>query len=225
MPLAPRTKRRLQFLAGFSIYFAGLWVFWNSPVIYPLKIFVVFLHEISHGFMALATGGTIARITLSPLEGGACYCGGGNAFLTLTAGYLGSLLWGFLILEAAARSGKHAGRVVQVLGAGVLALTVLYVRGFFGLFFGLLFGSALILAAARLPTQWNRTLLNVLGLTSALYAILDIKSDILDRPHLQSDAAMLADLTGVPTLFWGVLWSGIAVALSGWMFLRAYRNA
>ncbi len=222
---SPRSRRRARFLAGFALYFGLLWFFWDSALVYPLKIFVVFLHEISHGIAAVATGGSIQRITLNPRLGGACYCPGGNAFLTLSAGYLGSLLWGAAILEAGQRSGRHAGRIVQGLGAGVLILTLLFVRGAFGLLFGILFGGALVLAAGRLPTEWNRTLLTVLGLTSALYAILDIKSDVLDRPHLPSDAHMLAQLTGIPTVVWGVLWIAIALAVSTLLFLRAYRKA
>jgi len=220
-----RSRRRARFLLGFGVYFGVLWFFWDSALVYPLKIFVVFLHEISHGIAAIATGGSIQRITLSPRLGGACYCPGGNAFLTLSAGYLGSLLWGAAILEAGERWRRHAGRIVQGLGVGVLVLTLLFVRGAFGIVFGLLFGGALVLAAGRLPTEWNRTLLTVLGLTSALYAILDIKSDVLDRPHLPSDAYMLAQLTGIPTVAWGVLWIGIAVGVSTLLFLRAYRQA
>ena len=70
---------------------------------------------------------------------------------------------------------------------------------------------ATALAAARYLSQGvNRALLLGLGLTSALYAILDIKSDVLDRPQLPSDAAMLAEMTGIPTAAWGFLWIGIA---------------
>jgi hypothetical protein len=221
----PRDRRRLRFVAGFTLYFGVLWTLWNTPFVYPIQVFVVFLHEISHGMAAVATGGQIQRITLSPLLGGACYCPGGNAFLTLSSGYLGSLAWGALLLELAARARRHAARVVQGVGAGVLVLTLLFVRGAFGLLFGVLFGGALVLAARRLPPGWNRTLLNVLGLTSALYAILDIKSDVLDRPHLPSDAYMLGELTGIPTLAWGALWIAVAVGVSVLLFLRAYRNA
>jgi hypothetical protein len=71
----------------------------------------------------------------------------------------------------------------------------------------------------------NRRLLWVLGLTSALYAILDIKSDVLDRPELQSDAAVLADMLGLPTLLVGAAWIGIALAFSAWLLARAYRDA
>ena len=54
------TKRRVRFLALFTAYFVAVWLLWNTPVVYPLKLFVVLLHEISHGLAAIATkiGGT-----------------------------------------------------------------------------------------------------------------------------------------------------------------------
>ncbi len=220
-----RGRRRLRFLLGFLLYFGLLWLLWHTPIVYPLKVFVVFLHEISHGIAAVATGGSIQAITLNPRLGGACYCPGGNAFITLSAGYLGSLAWGGLILETARRAGRNAGRLTGAIGVGVAVLTLLFVRGLFGLAFGLTFGTALVLAGRYLKAAHNRTLLTVLGLTSCLYAILDIKGDVLDRPHLRSDARMLAELTGIPTVAWGVLWISVAVAVSVWLFLRAYRDA
>jgi hypothetical protein len=219
------TRRRAGFLLGFSLYLSALWWLWDMPLIYPLQVFVVFLHEISHALVALATGGTVQRITLSPGLGGACHCPGGNAFLTLSAGYLGSLFWGAAILEAAHRSRNHAGTVVQAMGAVMILLTLLFVRGAFGLFFGLFFGGTLVLAARHLTAAWNRALLTLVGLTSALYAILDIKSDVLDRPHLRSDARMLAELTGVPTLVWGILWIAIALTVSVLLLIRSLERA
>jgi len=83
--------------------------------------------------------------------------------------------------------------------------------------FGFTFGAALLAASRYLSQRVNRFLLLGLGLTSALYAILDIKSDILARPHLRSDAAMLAEMTGVPTAAWGLLWIGIALLVTAWL--------
>src|SRR5687767_6945732 len=57
MTVKPKTRRRLAFLAGFAVYFSLLWTFWDTPVVYPLKIFVVLLHELSHALAAWATGG------------------------------------------------------------------------------------------------------------------------------------------------------------------------
>ena len=226
MSQQPSTARRkLAFLTGFALYFATLWFLWDTPVVYPLKIFVVMLHEISHGIASLATGGTIERIVLDPYQGGACYCGGGNAFLTLSAGYLGSLLWGVLLL-ARAGANRISNRVLlTVVGGLVVLLTALYVRNGFGLLFGLGFGATLVLAGRRLGAAASRVVLTALGLTSCLYAILDIKSDVLDRPHLQSDAAMLAEMTPLSTTAWGVVWIGVAVIVSGVAFVRAYRAA
>ncbi len=218
-------RRKLTFLAGFAVYFATVWLLWDTPAIYPLKIFVVMLHEISHGIASLATGGTIEKIVLDPQQGGACHCGGGNAFLTLSAGYLGSLLWGVALLGLAGTKRVSNHVLLTVVGGLVVLLTALYVRNGFGLLFGLGFGTVLVLAGRKLGAGVSKVVLTALGLTSCLYAILDIKSDVLDRPHLQSDAAMLAEITPLSTTAWGVVWIGVAVIVSGVVFVRAYRAA
>lgn len=219
------TQNKALLVGGFAAYFALLWVFWYSPAIYPLKIFVVLLHEISHGLAAVATGGTIERIILDPMEGGACFCPGGNTFLTLSAGYLGSLVWGLLLVAVSSRFPRGSRMAVGLVGALVLILTVSFVRSAFGLGFGVLFGLALLGSARFLPALVNRLLLMALGLTSALYAVLDIKSDVLDRPELESDARMLAEVTGIPTVVWGVLWIGVALAISVMAMRSTVRQA
>ena len=219
------SHRKLRFLAGFAVYFGALWFLWDTPVVYPLKVFVVMLHEVSHAVAALATGGSVSHITLDPNQGGATYTLGGSAFLTLSAGYLGSLGWGALMVEAARAKRIRTDFVNGVIGGMVLVLTLFFIRGGFGMAFGALFGLALMVLGWKASVDLNRSALLTLGMTSSLYAILDIKSDVLDRPNLESDAHMLADLTGVPTVAWGVLWIGIALAVTFLLFRRAYRKA
>lgn len=223
--MKPRTRRRLLLIGGFTLYFGLLWSLWYTPVVYPLKVFVVLLHEVSHGIVALATGGTVEAIVLDPDEGGACYCPGGNSFLTLSAGYLGSLVWGVLFLLAAESRRVRARALIGLTGGVILALTVLYLRGWFGVIYGLLFGAGLVASARLFSEGLNRAVVRVLGMTSALYVLLDIRSDILQRPHLRSDAAMLADLTGVPTLLWGLIWMAVALFVLGWLLERTWRRA
>lgn len=211
-------------VAGFGAFFVALWLLWNTPVVLPLKIFVVFLHEISHGIASVATGGTIDRILISVDQGGACYCGGGSRFVTLSAGYLGSLAWGLLLL-AAARYERRAHWTTMAVGVATGLISLFYVRSLFGFVFGLGFAAALVVVSRNLSARWNARILYALGLTSALYAILDIKSDILERPGLESDARMLADLTGVPTVAWGGMWIGIALGVVYLVSRRAYRRA
>jgi hypothetical protein len=194
------------------ILMAGVVLFWNTWAVYPLKILVVFFHELSHGLAAWVTGGSIERIELVAQQGGLCVTRGGSTFLTLSAGYLGSLFWGGVILVVAART-RHDKWFTMGLGILLLLVTLLFIRPLvgFGFAFGLFTGGAMVAAGRLLPEKANDLLLKVIGLTSCLYAVLDIKSDILDRSYLRSDARMLAEYTGIPTLVWGVVWILLAV--------------
>jgi hypothetical protein len=218
-----KTKRRRQveLLLGVGAFYIVLWLLWATPAVYPLRIFVVLLHELSHAIAGVATGGTIDRIVLHANEGGATYVRGGNAFIILSAGYLGSLIWGLALIETAGAKAKLARRTLYVLAFTVLLAAALFVRNLFGFLFSAVFGAALLVAAQRLSPRGIAYVLLGIGLTSALYALLDIRSDILQRPHLPSDANMLETLTGVPTLVWGGLW-GVVGIVACWIALRRW---
>lgn len=209
-----RPVRRGQLL-GLIALAIGVVVFWETVLVYPLKILVVFFHELSHAAAALATGGTVESISLVPEEGGVTITRGGSRFFTLTAGYLGSLAIGGFFLVTASKS-RHDREILLALGVTLLAATAWLVRpvGSFGFNFGAATGVVLAAAARKLPHAFSDSALKVIGLTSCLYAVLDLKSDVLDRPGIPSDAHMLADETGLPTLFWGGLWFGAAVVLA-----------
>lgn len=217
MALSPTTRRLVAPVA--AVAFLALW---DTPFVFPLKIFVVFLHELSHGLAAILTGGSIVRIELSAAEGGLCVSRGGNPFLVTSAGYLGSLAWGaaLLLLGARARSGHL---VLGFLGCVFLATTVLWVRSLFGIGYGLIAGGLLLLASVRLSPSASSVLTKVLGVTSCLYAVWDIGSDTLSRSLAGSDASALARLTGIPGVVWGVLWITIALVVTVWCFARASR--
>jgi len=215
--MSPLTKKRVSFLVGFLLYFIGIWALWDTAIVYPLKVFVVLLHEVSHALAAIATGGSVERIVLDANQGGAAYTAGGIPFVTLSAGYLGSLFWGVLFVMLGFSRLLRPRWIIGAVGVFVVLVSVFVVRNPFGLLFGIAFGSALVASAKYLSQRTNRVLLLVLGLTSTLYAILDIKSDIISRPNLRSDAAMLAEMTGIHTVVWGFLWIAIALLVSGWL--------
>ncbi len=194
-------------------------VLWNTVLLYPLKILVVFFHELSHGLAGVLTGGSIEQIFVSKEEGGFCVIAGGNRFLTLTAGYLGSLVWGGAILVLAART-EYDKWILKSLGGLIILVALVFVRPIlsFGFLYCLTSGTAMLAIAIYLPPAVSDYLLKLIGLTSCLYAILDIKSDILDRPESRSDAWHLAQHTGLPVWFWGILWISIA-ALGAFGFL------
>ena len=197
------------------LIFIGIVFLWNTLFVYPLKIFVVFMHEVSHGLAAIATGGRIVEIEINPQQGGHALTQGGSRFWTLTAGYLGSLLWGGLILLLAART-RFDKAISILIGIGMVAISIGFGESTFTYLFGIGFGVALIAIGFYLPEAVNDWILRIIGVTSFLYAILDIKSDVLDRSNLRSDARMLSEVTGIPTEVWGILWIIIAIGLTLW---------
>ncbi len=209
---------------AFILIFIAVALLWNTVVMYPLKIFVVFMHEVSHGVAAIATGGEIVSLNVNQHEGGLAMTRGGSRFWILTAGYLGSLLWGGFILLLASMT--HYDKVISVLiGVGMVAISIGFGTDMFTYLFGIGFGVVLILIGFFLPEKVNDWLLRVIGLTSCLYAILDIKSDVLDRSELPSDARMLSEVTPLPTEFWGFLWIIIAIGLTFWFLFIAGKSS
>jgi hypothetical protein len=187
---------------------------WETGAILPLKILVVFFHELSHGVAALATGGEIVSISVSADQGGVAVTRGGSRVLILSAGYVGSLLCGVVLLVAGLRSQADRA-VVGLLGGLMLLVTALYIRELFAVGFGLATGVGMLAMAWFLPHQVNDLALRLIGLTSLIYAPRDIISDTIARSHLRSDAFMLGEHLGGGAMFWGVIWLAISFVVIG----------
>lgn len=195
-----------------------VFVLWNTPVVFPLKVLVVFMHELSHGLAAVVTGGSIEAISLSVQEGGHAITRGGNGFVILSSGYLGSLLLGVLLLLVAIKT--HADRaLLGLFGSVTLLVTVLYIRDLFPLIFCGVTGVAMVATSRYLSRPINDFVLRVIGLSSLIYVPYDIFSDTIARSGLRSDAYMLAEQYGGPTMLWGGLWLVLSLAVV-WFCLR-----
>jgi hypothetical protein len=187
---------------------------WQTPAVVPLKILIVFFHEASHAIATFLTGGEVVSLSISANQGGEVWSLGGNRFVTLTAGYLGSLLIGVALLIAATRT--KADRAIMA-GCGIVTLVItgLYVRDAFALSFGIGTGVAMLLMARFLGHAANDMVLRVIGLTSMIYVPYDIFSDTIARSNQRSDAYMLAEEFGGTTIIWGGLWLVLSLAVIG----------
>lgn len=185
---------------------------WDYPFIYPLKLLVVFFHESSHALMTIATGGQVKEMVINYQQGGHVLSAGGNRFLTLSAGYLGSLVWGMVIYLLAVKTSVDK-LIMTLLGISIIAIAAIFVRDVFAISFSLITGISMILLGSKANMQTNDFILRFIGLTSMLYVPLDIYSDTIARSHLRSDAFMLAEEIGGSTLLWGSLWIIIATGL------------
>ena len=210
--------RELGLLAGMLVVAL---VFWDY--LYPLKLFTVLLHETGHALAALVTGGSVDHIELDANLGGVCWSSGGLRLLVLPAGYLGSMLFGGLILLAAART--RLDRAISVaIGLLVFLVAILLVRNLFGLVVTTLTGIALFAMGTYLSEQTNDIVLKFIGLTSCMYAVFDIKDDLISRTVPGSDAVAMSKIIPLPPVVFGLLWAGIAIVCSVWFLWLAARK-
>jgi len=201
-------------LLGLVAVMVALWLLWRTRWVYPLRLLVTFVHEASHALAAVLTGGSIDRITVAADGSGLCMTRGGWRSLILPAGYLGSMFWGSLILILAFRT-RWDKLLSLALGVGLIVVTVVYVRSWFGFASGLVLGAALTSAGRWLPAEVNEALLTVIGSTSCLCAIFDLR-DLARGAAVTSDASLFsAEILPLPPAVWAVLWALLALLWLG----------
>jgi hypothetical protein len=205
-----------------SALFVAVWVLWDTPVVYPIKIFVVWLHELGHALAALLTGGQVIGIQIFPEEGGVTTTRGGWSFVILSAGYLGSLFFGALLLYLSSRRRWGRGLMI-VLAVLLIVSTLLFFRNVFAVAYGLVGAAVLFFCAYRLPLEANFVIVRFIAVASCLYAVLDIRSDLFTAAPVGqavNDAVALARLTGLPAIVWAVLWMIVSLVVLAF-FLRS----
>ena len=191
---------------------AVIFALWSTPMVIPLKILIVLLHELSHALVIVLTGGNVESLTIDAQQGGLVVARGGNRFLSLSAGYVGSLTLGVVLFLVAVRT-KWDRVLMAFLGGTILLAATLFVRETFALLFCIFTGGVMIAAARYLSRDLNDLFLRVIGLTSMIYVPFDIFSDTIARSQLRSDARMLSEEFGGPTMFWGGLWLIISLCV------------
>jgi hypothetical protein len=192
--------------------------FWNSWPLYPFKLLVVLMHESGHAAATLLVGGSVESIRISPDQAGLTLSRIPDSLvrqvIVSSAGYVGSAIWGSLLLYLAARS-KKAQLPLVLLAGWCTAVALVYVRDGFTLLFTAVCAVVLGLVARFGPSLLRRGLLVFLAAFSCCYALYDIRDDLL---HLSSwsggtDADALARLTLVPAIVWGIVWGALSLIL------------
>ena len=224
-----RSLRRQTLLIS-AIAFVAVFLLWNQRemewLLYPLRLFVTFVHEAGHALAALISGGQVQGFTVAANGSGYAVTAGGNLALILPAGYLGAALFGSLLFLLSNRAPRYVSGIAMALGAFLIGITVLYGRpdesGLpIALAIGVGFGTVILLIGAKAPRIINQLMLSILAVVTALEAVYDLKF-ILDGSlngaiNPQSDAARFAqEITPLlPTAVIALLWAGIAAAMLG----------
>jgi hypothetical protein len=218
--LKKKEKQYLELLILITISLLSI-ILWNSPLIYPIKLFVVLSHEICHGLATIITGGSIQAIQINDYLGGETLIEGGNNFIIANAGYLGSLLIGCLLFISSYKN-TLAIWVCTTLSVILLLFTANYVYGGLGIALSMMYMIVLYLSPRYFKPIVNSYLLKILGLVSMLYVLIDIKEDTLTSTFIQSDAQLIGELTGISSILWGVIWLVLSLLILAYTVRFAY---
>ncbi len=211
--------------------------FWHTLPVYPFRLLVTLLHESSHALMAKLLGGKVVSVTISPTEGGLTQslfpASRLDGMLVASAGYVGSSLWGALLLVAAGR--MRSGRaILWTLVVWMWLVVLLWVPfkppantgsaiqhatgyaqtdGLFTMAFAIPLGLVLGLVAWKAPLWLRRATVVWIATMSCLAALEGIKGLFgYGLAGSSSDADAMQHLTHIPAAFWAGLWMLLSLA-------------
>jgi len=178
-----------------------------SPVLWrPARHVVTIAHEGAHGLVALAAGRRLSGIRLhsdtSGLTGSAGRPTGVGMVLTLVAGYTGPGLFG-LGAAALLATGHAVGLLWALLG--LLALLLVQIRNWYGLWSVLVTGAVVLAATWWLPPNGQAAfaaLATWFLLLAAPRTVVELQPSRRRRATPSSDADQLARLTRLPAVVW-----------------------
>lgn len=84
-------------------------------ILYPFRILVTILHEFGHAAFALLTGGNVMSVQINPNGSGVTWTSGGMPFFIISGGYIGSAIFGNILLRAGLKYAEWSHYVLNVL--------------------------------------------------------------------------------------------------------------
>ncbi len=213
--LDKKQKQYLELISLISIIIIAI-LSWETFLIYPIKLIVVTLHEISHGIAAILSGGNVVSLDIGLNLGGVCITENGNQILIASSGYLGSFLFGSAIFYSAYNY-KYGKWILLSIASILFIFIVNTAANSTFILISTLLIATLTLVNYFLPKIVFNYLIKSIGLISCIYVIVDIKEDLLSESVMASDAVIIENLTGINSYIIAVTW--LIISVIGIVFL------
>lgn len=216
-------RRRALAIVGIAL--VVVYILWNVPqlsfILYPLRLFVTYIHESGHGIMALLTGGRLLGFVVNPDTSGVATTAGGSRALILPAGYLGAAFFGAALFYLV-NTHPYSRTFSVIIGVGLIVMSVLFTQLLTTAFIvGVLSGVALVALGWKLDRDVNLLVLDVLAIACGLNALLDLlyviqNSNAALGTSLNDAAAFSREIAPIlPGAVWAFIWTILAVLMMG----------
>jgi len=243
--LAEDARPQVWLLLIATVVTIALWFIpYADYLVYPIRLFVTFIHESSHALIAVLTGGSVQSLTISADTSGLTYSapsGFFGALLTSSAGYLGTTVAGVLMLYLI-RKRFSPNKILTAQGIFVAVMLVVFtiISPIFNLFtlqvpfssilFTILAGGFLAAALIGLGIYSSPKVAGFAVAFLAAQCLLNALSDlktvlVMNAPlvgsDMANDAANMAAATHIPGFIWVFIWIGISILMIS-LGLRLY---
>ena len=243
--LADDAKPQVWLLLAAAVLTIALWfVPYAEYLVYPIRLFVTFVHESGHALAAVLTGGSVQSLTIASDGSGVVYSAPSGLFgalLTSSAGYLGTTVFGVLLLFLI-RKNFSPNKLLAGLGVFVAVMTVVFTLlspminilslqvPVSSIFFTLLAGLVLSVALITLGVFSNLRVANFAVAFLAVQCLLNSLADLknvffasapLIGSDMHTDAANMYAATGIPGFMWVVIWIALSLLMIS-LGLRVY---
>lgn len=189
------------------------------PIVsWPFNWIETYFHEMSHGLIALFTGGHIEQIVIRVDGSGYCSHIGGSIGLTAFAGYFGAIASGAAMYFSARLLNKKAMLVSGFMMISVALTGIFYARDIITIAIVVTIISLFYFASSSIFSQYfNRAeeFIGIYVLTNAIRAPLHL----FDGRNI-GDGATLSELTFIPEFVWAGIWFfiGIIALVILWLY-------
>lgn len=235
--LADDARPQVKLLLIATLITVALWFIpFADYLVYPIRLFVTFIHEGSHALAAFLTGGSVQSLTIASDGSGAVYSAPSGWFgqlITSSAGYLGTTVFGVAMLFLIRRSvsphkvllasGLFVGVMTVVFGIlspvfNFLSLQVSFSSVLFTAFAGILLSVALIALAKYSSIKVASFAVAFLAVQCLLNSLSDLATlFFINAPligsDMHTDAANMSGATGLPSILWVIIWIGISILM------------
>jgi hypothetical protein len=204
--------QRRSLLVQFGLFLLVL-ILWKIPIFNPIKLVVVLIHEFSHVAAAYLTGGVVFGLAIDPGGAGVTLGMGGHEVLIVSAGYVGSLLFGiFLYWLSAVWKADEVWGILTLCSCASMAFGWL---NDFTFLFGYGTITLMFLGMFKLDEKVQRFLLRWVATTCCLYPILDVAGEwyqttaqgfVVQGQVTGSDVRQLAELLGISEALIASVW-------------------
>ncbi|MCU4162486.1 M50 family metallopeptidase [Carboxylicivirga caseinilyticus] len=207
-------KKLLFILLSIILYWVLIrFVPYGSLMLYPITLLVTIFHETGHALFALITGGSVHGIQINNDGSGYAMVAGGWAILVIPGGYIGSALWGNLILFVALYKEKYIKWVLYLIMAVLTFSAIVWFNSIGSTVLLLVFAALFFWLSKASKTIQVYTLLAI-GATTLFYIFLDFNGGP------SSDLAQFTKLLPfLPQFVWAVAWL-VAVSYITYLTIR-----